>query len=620
MFALKNKISIGTVQFAVTDAENVHFLQNYPLGSISRWLPEFLSNIFVFLDFDSVVTKLMATNPEKEEKNLIYTSMLPSETVQKILKQRHFDYFLYGEISFSENPKVEISLLENGEEEKMRRRVISFKNNNPGTIVKKISEEVLKMLRTEIDLKKISFLEDLFTDNLKAWGWYAISFEEEMNDSEKEEALIKAIEFDQDFLAAKLSLISLWLENVAKKNEAILGLNKLESKITTEILNYFGKSLFNQEKMIAASHFFEASLAKKTEQKEIISLMLRLSHHNNDLNLLKKYLNFYLKYIPEFESDFDDLVFYTYLLGDTEKAIQMAEKVIKNKPSAKLYSTLGFIHLNQKKFSQAAEFFEKSFSLVFSSGILEDWSASLLQIKEFEKVLVISEKYKYDLEYNSGVECNQAIALLNLDRKAEAKSILCSAIEKDPNNHKIVGLLANIYIKEKNYHSAEEYLKKTISLDQLNPFWQKLMGDIYYESGKINQAVEIYKKTVEALPELKISRYLCYQAEEARRQKKYQEALDKCLIAAKAEPDNWQSFNLMALILLEIGEEEKAQSFFYKALEKDSDNPEIWSNLYSYYQKKAKGFFKKKWKIKAREAYLRYNEYKEKYGKETKIT
>src|SRR5437868_760917 len=108
MKSKSEKISIGTIQFAVNAAEDSHLLSEHPLGSISRLISELLSQRLTFLGLESNPAKLIVSKPEeKTHKQLVYTSMLPMETVKKVLESRFFDYCLYGEINFENGFKIE---------------------------------------------------------------------------------------------------------------------------------------------------------------------------------------------------------------------------------------------------------------------------------------------------------------------------------------------------------------------------------------------------------------------------------------------------------------------------------------------------------------------------------
>jgi tetratricopeptide (TPR) repeat protein len=624
-------ISIGTVQFAINAENDAHLVSEHPLGSISRLIAELLSQRLTFLGLSSDPAKLIVSKPEENtHKQLIYTSMLPLETVRKILENRYFDYCLYGEINFENGLKIEISLLDSQENKNLWRREINSKTYDLSVIIRRIIEETGKILMLDYDLDKIKGLEKFSSTNLRAWGWYALAFEDELELFDKETALLKALETDPDFLEAKLKLISLQLGSETSVEAAMKSLSEIKDNLSTEILNYFGLQMFIHGKYSEAGVFYQLFLEKsasalrlrsvsdtvpersRRDLEELSDILLKLIKINFELQESTKfnlYINEYLEITPENNIDFEQLPYFLFMSGNQELSLNLAKKgVVMHPGSAKIYSVLGFIYAGLNNFSDAAKAYEKSFLLAFNPSILEDWSAALLKLNENDRIINIIEKYQDDLPYNSGIECNLAIAYLNKGETERAIKILEKSVKKDKDNARSNALLGNLYFKNKSYARAQKYLLIASKLEPVNFYWYKALGDLFYDSGDSTEAVKYYNKATELEPQLKISRYLCYEADLLKQDGNYDEAIAKYKLAVRAEPGLVVPYNNSGMLCYEIGDYDSAAAYFEKAIKLEPENPELWLNLSKVYEIKSKGFFKKKWKVKYQEAANRYKD------------
>jgi tetratricopeptide (TPR) repeat protein len=269
------------------------------------------------------------------------------------------------------------------------------------------------------------------------------------------------------------------------------------------------------------------------------------------------------------------------------------------------------MYMSANAVSEAEAAYEKSFLLAPDSGILEDWTAVLLKMGDFGKVIDIIEKHQDELTFNSGIDCNLAIAFLNSGKKDEALKILEKSVKKDKENSRINGLLGKLYFENKSYARAQKYLLSASKQEPDNYYWYKALGDLFYDSGDATEAIKYYNMATTIEPNLKIARYLCYEAENYKKEKKYPEAFLKYKLAAKAEPDFAASLMEMGLLCFENNDYEEAVNYLEQALKINPESPETWFHLSKVYEIKSKGFFKKSWKVKAAEAREKYLKLKE---------
>lgn len=186
----------------------------------------------------------------------------------------------------------------------------------------------------------------------------------------------------------------------------------------------------------------------------------------------------------------------------------------------------------------------------------------------------------------------------------EAITVCKKALKKHPAN---VYLISNLVLALSNigsYEYAIEYLKKLILKQGDNSLYRKLMGDIFYEMEKYNEAVECYKKAIGKLTKKAPDEYVadiyngiaaCYleliDYKEALvyykkalqqspkdiytllsvaqlyfyRLKDYKEALSFAKELIELEPENGLVQYLLGLIYLQMENFEKARWYLYRA-------------------------------------------------------
>ncbi|MFN8674288.1 MAG: hypothetical protein U0457_19670 [Candidatus Sericytochromatia bacterium] len=597
--------SIGTIQFAINTEENTHIISEHPVGSMSRMMAEMLSEKLSFLGINSSMAKLIVTKPEENtHKQIVYTNMLPIETAKKILLEQYFDYCLYGRINFSDILDVEVSLLDSRDEKNLWRRLIKAKNNDFSELSNRIIEEISKIIDLKIESKILTDLEKYSSDSLKAWGWYSLFYEEELSFEDKEMALEKAIKEDQDFLEAKIRLIYLQLTEEKNNPKVIENLNNIMYLLDKNILNFYANIAFKNELYYVASVFYEYSLKKDPEQSSLYVNIMKVSYELKSYDKLKFFIKKYIEITEPKNIDFENVGFFLTALGNEEEALKILEKAEEiGRASGKILSMIAFIYMNRKEFKQASEYYEKSFSFIFSETILEDWSACLLQYENYNKTIDVIEKYKDDLPFNSGLECNLAIAYLNINNKDKALKILEHCVKKDKTNFKASALLGNLYFEQKSYTRAQKYILLAEQNEPYNFYWKKLLGDLYFETGDFLESEKYYKKTLDLNKELKIPKYTFIEAKKLKKENNLRDAIKKFYSAYVSDSSLSVAIEEIYNIFIDSEEVDNGIEFFENISEKKKDDALIYLSLHKLCEIKAKGFFAKKWKNKA-EFYL----------------
>ena len=607
----KTDISIGVVQFAVNVENNSHFLAEYPVGSISRMFAELISENLLFLNIDSSIASLIISKPEENtHKQLTYTSMLPIETVRKIFEGQFYNYLIFGEIKFENTLKVELSLI-NSLDEKSFRREISLKKYDFFQMSIKVINEIFNLIGLDYNTKQLNELTTYSSDNLKSWGWYSLSYENDLDNNDKLIALQKSHDNSPEFLISYIKSIIVSIQDKKYHFEELK--QKLEN-FNTNIINYFALIEQAKKEYLIAFDLFKISYQKDANQNNILGNLVTLSEKNSDNTSLKYYLEKYIENIDNSEFDYEEITLSIYNIGQKELSIEKALKGLESNPqSAKINSILAYIYMSENDFEKAEIYYEKSFELSRSVNILEDWSSVLLKNNQNGKLIENVNRYSDDLPFNSGLHCNLAIAYININQKEKAIEVLEKAVKSDINNVRLNSLLGNIYLDKKSYARSQKYFSLAIQNDPQNYNWYVNMGNLFFEQEDFNEAEKYYLQAKKIKSDLKIPQYWVNQGYQLKKEKKYQESLNKFLQASKQLPQSFIPVYEIAQLFLENNNIDESMDILEKNAENFNNEARLWQLLNKVYLEKGNSFFGKKWKIKAEEA---HNKYKQLINKE----
>jgi tetratricopeptide (TPR) repeat protein len=603
---INKKISIGTVQFAINTEESSHLLAEHPIGSISRMFSELLSENLSFLEVHSDTASLIISKPEENTtKQLIYTSMLPIETARKIFDSEYYDYLIFGELKFENILKVEITLI-NRLNDKSIRRELSIKNNNLFILSVNIINEVFKLIDLDISIDKLKDILKYSVDDLKSWGWYSLSYEKDLDNSDKILSLEKSIEYSPKFDLAKVKLFILKFEEDNKFN-----LEESLKEVDFELINYFANQYESKKEFFIAFNLYKTSYNKSQSQSNILSKLIKLSYENKYLEDFNNYISIYINTINKNDFNYEEIPFYIYLSGQENLAIDKLLDGIKlNNNSSKMYSTLAYIYMNKNDLENASKYYQKSFDLYKNVNILEDLTSILIKKKEFEQVIETINNSIDDLPSNSGVLCNLAISYLALDNEEQAIKVLEKAIKFDKNNSNVNSLLGNIYLDKKSFSRSQKYFFLALQNEPNNPIWNINMGNLFFEQNDFEEANKYYDKARETNKNLNIPKKLICDAFSLEKDNKYQEAINIYIKASKFLPEMFLPIQRIVEIFIKEEQINEAMDILEKNSEKFKDEIILWDMLYKVYKTKEKGLFKNKWKQRADNALSKLNNLK----------
>ena len=180
-------------------------------------------------------------------------------------------------------------------------------------------------------------------------------------------------------------------------------------------------------------------------------------------------------------------------LFDTGTAEKIFKKVIRMDPeNALAHKYLGVIYLNQRLFEYAKDEFDIAMKLEPESfDIILEYANFLYAVSKYKEA---DEYYDKALSICDDVIAKslQAINKIELNELEEARNLIESALEEQPEHEYIQFLAGRIYYSLKDYENAKIYFIR--SLEQ-NPDTEtkNLLGLSYYELGKYEKALNIFK-------------------------------------------------------------------------------------------------------------------------------
>ena len=186
----------------------------------------------------------------------------------------------------------------------------------------------------------------------------------------------------------------------------------------------------------------------------------------------------------------------------TAEALRMAAEVSsQNKNDVQVHFSLGVLLASEKQYKPAQLELEK---------------ADALQPGTFEILYNLGEDLLRNGEYsNAELELNRALKLkpespetlyllaqacTNESRPLDALDLLVRAHKLSPDNVDIVFLMAQVGISRHYYEDAIPLLESGLQIAPQRSDLRAVLGESYYMSGKVDKAIEEFKKLIDAEP------------------------------------------------------------------------------------------------------------------------
>lgn len=175
--------------------------------------------------------------------------------------------------------------------------------------------------------------------------------------------------------------------------------------------------------------------------------------------------------------------------GEYEKAAEQYKKwANKRKNDSEPYVALSVPYYKQNNYMKSAEYLKKAFEI--------DKEAAKKAVLSYEKFLE-TESYSWHIFYTGAKEF--------LDKKELkiAKGFVEEAEEVEDSNYRAMAyvLHGRIYIMERKYTEASDYLGKAAGLDEDNGEAYLYLGEIYSNQNKTDKAIPFLEKAVSKNPD-----------------------------------------------------------------------------------------------------------------------
>lgn len=235
-------------------------------------------------------------------------------------------------------------------------------------------------------------------------------------------------------------------------------------------------------------------------------------------------------------------------LGDYEKAVAMADKMVSIRPDLRSYSRVSYLREIHGQTEGAIEAMEMAVKAGYPSYEETAWAR-----------LTLGELHK-----NYG------------DKKA-AKMHYTVALQEREDYPFAIAALADLEMEEGNYKKAEELLNDAAAIIPEVGFYEQ-MAHIYNETGRKAEKEQTVKEIYEMLADDVVHGHnmnMEYAAIYRDLENNYDKALEYALIEYEKRPENIDVNRLLATIYVKTGDRAKAEEHLTKASVTNSQHPEL---------------------------------------------
>ncbi len=187
-------------------------------------------------------------------------------------------------------------------------------------------------------------------------------------------------------------------------------------------------------------------------------------------------------------------------LYDTGTAERIFKKVIGMNPeNAMAHKDLGIIYLNQRLFDYAKDEFKIALELEPENfDILLEYANFLYSISKYDEA---DEYYAKTLEIQDDVVAKSLWALnkIELNELDNAKELITSALEDEPEHEYIQFVAGRIYFSLKDFENAKIYFIKSLEQNR-DKETKNLLALTYYELGEFDKALNIFDALIKDNP------------------------------------------------------------------------------------------------------------------------
>ena len=272
-----------------------------------------------------------------------------------------------------------------------------------------------------------------------------------------------------------------------------------------EILNNLGSAHDNKKEFDKAIEYFQKAIELEPDDYEVLN---NLGITYSDKKEFDKAIECYRKALELKPDDYEILNNLGSAYGNKkefDKAIECYRKTLKLKPDYyEALNNLGIAYGNKKEFDKAIEYFQKVLELEPDYyEVLNNLGSAYGNKKEFDKAI---EYFQKALEIKpDDYEVLNNLGDVYSDKKEFDKAIeyFQKALELKPDDCEVLNGLGFVFIKSGHLQSADKILSKSIELGNLD-FGNMNLGHVYLASGKEEDAIACYKKSLAAFADKSI--------------------------------------------------------------------------------------------------------------------
>ena len=318
-----------------------------------------------------------------------------------------------------------------------------------------------------------------------------------------ETALKLAIKRDSQnaYVYSILSSVQTAVENFEESEINIKKALKLEPKDSEIYLNY-GILLIKQKKKLKAIEMLKKAKLYNSLNPNIYFLLgVMLFETNNIPDAFNEF-----KSLEALEPIYKNLNYYLALCYKKENnnlaVIEYAEKALEENPENPLiYIMLAQSYFNIDKNDNGFKILEQgSLKGICDCELYLFWAVALLKIN---KVAEAKDKlYKaLDLKKdNDKIIYRLGECFLKENNLEEAEKLFKEAIEKNSENHLAIADLGKLYYNKNEYEKALKLFFNAIDISSKNTYLYFYIGNIYYKLEKLKKSIDYYEKTIEYHP------------------------------------------------------------------------------------------------------------------------
>ena len=262
----------------------------------------------------------------------------------------------------------------------------------------------------------------------------------------------------------------------------------------------------------------------------------------------------------------------------TAEALRMATKLsAENKNDVQVHFSLGVMLASEKQYKQAQFELQQAdvlqpgtFEILFSLG-----QAYLRNGDNAKAELALSRAQQLRPDSPETLYLS-AQALANQSRPLDALDLLVRAHKMAPENTDVILLMAQVSISQNYFEDAIPLLESGVTIAPQRADLLAALGESYAMAGKIDKAIEEFKKLIKIDPS---ARSYAYMGLSYRNLGRFDEAKVYLLKGLKFEPhNNFCLFNL-GLIAERQGDDEGAEALFQQILRSNSDFPDVYLEM-----------------------------------------